>query len=51
MVQHIHILSILPARTKLFSEVWLILSDNFSIVLLSFLFDQTGRSRAEAALV
>jgi hypothetical protein len=40
MVQHIHILSIL-----------LILSDNFSIVLLSFLFDQTGRSRAGAALV
>jgi hypothetical protein len=36
-------LTILPATAKLFSEVWLILSQNKTIMLLNFLFDQTGR--------
>jgi hypothetical protein len=37
------ILSILPARVKLFSEAWLILSENGLSMPLNFLFDQTGR--------
>jgi hypothetical protein len=37
------ILFILPARAKLFSEDWLILSENGLSMLLSFSFDQTDR--------
>jgi hypothetical protein len=37
------ILLIPPARAKLFSEAWLILSENGLSMPLSFLFDQTGR--------
>jgi hypothetical protein len=38
-----YILSILRAGAKLFGEAWLILSENKTFMLLSFLFDQTGR--------
>jgi hypothetical protein len=33
---------ILPARAKLFSEAWLILSENGLSMPLSFLFDKNG---------
>jgi hypothetical protein len=43
LVFYSYILSILPARAKLFSEDWLILSENGTFMPLSFIFDQTGR--------